>query len=140
METMNEVREAQAFDQTLAGKWGVLILFIAFSALEIWALFSGVVTLEHWRGWLIAGGAVLFPFLALWSAIELTKDNRLIGAARHLATAIKWLLALPFVLVAVALIGWLLYQTFGWFATIPSWAAVIIVLLLLIYSKRGTRA
>ncbi|KZC20689.1 MULTISPECIES: hypothetical protein [Rhodanobacter] len=137
---MNEVREAQAFDQTLAGKWGLVILFVGFSALEIWALFSGVVTLAHWKGWLIAGGAVFFPIMALWSAIDLTRDSRLIGIARHLATAIKWLLALPFVLVAVAFIGWLLYQAAGWLATIPSWAAVIIVLLLLIYSKRDTRA
>ena len=39
-------------------------------------------------------------------------------------------------LVAIAVAGFALYSSFGWMGTIPSWAAVIIVLLLLIYLKK----
>jgi hypothetical protein len=38
--------------------------------------------------------------------------------------------------LVAALFGIVLYSAFGWLATIPSWAAVIIVLLVLIYLKK----
>jgi hypothetical protein len=39
----------------------------------------------------------------------------------------------PIILIGIAYAGIALYSKFGWLATIPSWAAAVIVLLLLIY-------
>ena len=120
-----------ADSETLASKWLTLVLWLGFSALEIWLLLFGNLKFDHWKAWVIALGAVFFPFMALWSAAELTSDKRLTGALRRGAVAIKWLLAAPFVIVATILIGWLLFAVLGWFASIPLWAAVIIILLLI---------
>jgi hypothetical protein len=53
--------------------------------------------------------------------------------------AFSWLFAsvlwVVLAVVAIVLVGLTVYPIFGWLATIPSWAAVIIVLLVLIYLK-----
>ena len=41
----------------------------------------------------------------------------------------------PIALIVAVFAGLALFSVFGWLATIPSWAAVIIVLLVLIYLK-----
>jgi hypothetical protein len=45
-------------------------------------------------------------------------------------------IVLVIALIVAVLVGIALFSAFGWFATIPSWAAVIIVLLVLIYLKK----
>jgi hypothetical protein len=52
---------------------------------------------------------------------------------------VGYVLLVPVALIVAALVavlaGVALFSAFGWLATIPSWAAVIIVLLVLIYLK-----
>jgi len=59
--------------------------------------------------------------------------------AHQLDRAMGYMTLGPILLVAivvgVVVGGMMLYSVFGWFATIPSWAAVIIVLLVLILLK-----
>ena len=115
---------------TLSSMWWTLAVHLAFSVLEIWLLTSGNLKFEHWKDWFIAFGAIFFPFMALLSAYALTSDIRLKGHLRSIALTIQWLLAVPFLSIAAGILGWLLFSLIGWFATIPAWAAVIIILLL----------
>lgn len=128
---MSTTSQGDTKEETLASKWGTLILFVGFSVLEACALVYGNLTFEKWKDWLIVFGAFMFPVLALVSAHSLTKDTRLQGINRKLAVYVKWVLAAPFALIAITLAMWLLFSIFGWFASIPGWAAVIIILLFL---------
>lgn len=128
---MNTTTENGEKEETLASKWGSLLIFIGFSALEVWVLIYGNLTFEKWRDWLFILGAFMFPLLALTSSHAITEDIRLQGTARKVAVFLKWILAAPFALIAVAVAIWLLSSVVGWFASIPGWAAVIIILLLL---------
>lgn len=121
---------AAGTEETLNQKWFNLLVFFGFSIFELWSLFYGNLTFEHWKDWLIVGGAFFFPIMALISAGNLAHDTRLVGPIKTVVLGFMWLLALPFVLIALAITGWALYSIFGWFATIPVWAAVIILLLL----------
>ena len=121
---------APAVEEGLKQKWFNLLTFLGFSILELWVLFFGNLTFERWKDWIIVGGAFFFPLMALRSASSLANDSRLTDPSKNLALAIKWLLAAPFVLIGLVIAGWALYSIFGWFATIPSWAAVIILILL----------
>lgn len=121
---------APAVEESLKQKWLNLLIFMGFSILELWVLFFGNLTFDRWKDWIILCGAFFFPFMALISAGSLANDSRLTGPRKNLALVLKWLLAAPFALVGLAIAGWALYSTFGWFATIPSWAAVIILILL----------
>jgi hypothetical protein len=47
-----------------------------------------------------------------------------------------YILLAPILLVLAVIAGFALFSAFGWLATIPSWAAVIIILLVLIYVKK----
>ena len=118
-------------EETLNQKWFNLLTFSGFSVLEIWVLFYGNLTFERWKDWLIVGGAFFFPIMALISAGNLAHDSRLVGPLKTLVSGFMWLLALPFALIALGIVGWAMFSIFGWFATIPTWAAVIILLLLL---------
>ena len=128
---MSNPTELNEKEETLASMWGTLLIFVGFSALEIWVLVYGNLTFEKWKDWLFVLGAFMFPILALVSAHNLTRDERLQGVSRKLALLVKWVLAAPFALVVIAATIWLLISIFGWFASIPGWAAVIIVILLL---------
>lgn len=116
--------------------WSSLAIFGFFSLLEIFVLSSQPVDFSRWRYWLIASGAVFFPIMALLSLLAIVFDWSNDKSDR----AFKWTFGLiflgPLVLVAAVVGGYFLLSAFGWFATIPSWAAVIIVLLVLIYLKK----
>ena len=47
-----------------------------------------------------------------------------------------WIVAGPILLVVFIVAGLVLFSMFGWLATVPSWAGVIIILLVLIYLKK----
>lgn len=112
-------------------KWKTLLFWLGFSVLGIWALIYGNLTFEKWKDWLIVGTAFYFPLMAFDSARNLESDPRVVGMAKSIARMCQWILAAPFVIVALSVAGWLLFSFFGWLATIPAWAAVIIILLLL---------
>ena len=79
--------------------------------------------------------------LALEDAIDKVEADAVADTSKELedygATAKAWgyILLAPIIFVGAVIASVALYSTFGWFATIPLWAAAIIVLLLLIYMK-----
>ncbi len=107
------------------------LVFVAFSVLEIgYLLFSNRPT-----NWIILAGAIMFPILALLALLSLIKNWTPEQEDKIFSRTLGWIVAAPIVVVVAAIAGVALYSAFGWLATIPSWAAVIIVLLVLIYLK-----
>jgi hypothetical protein len=60
---MSTTSQGDTKEETLASKWGTLILFVGFSVLEACALVYGNLTFEKWKDWLIVFGAFMFPVL-----------------------------------------------------------------------------
>src|SRR5882672_12686935 len=115
--------------ETPKEKWINFLAFVGFSALEIGVLIWGNLTFQKWRDWVIVAGALFFPILAMISLRGIRNDWTNEESDRAFWKVFGWLFALPFILGAVAVAIWILFVFFGWLATIPGWAAVIIILL-----------
>jgi hypothetical protein len=92
-------------------------------------------TFSTWRDWFIVGGAIFFPVLAIVSFISMRKEWTPHQEDWVFRRTLGYMILGPILLVAIVIGGILLYSAFGWLGTIPSWAAVIIVLLVLILLK-----
>ena len=109
-----------------------------------WLLFFSVLTIGYLvrrqpgftnYGFFLAAGAIVFSLMTVLSWRSMRKGWTVEQEDRAAKRALSYLFLTPVVLAAVVLAGIALYSAFGWLATIPSWAAVIIVLLVLIYLK-----
>jgi hypothetical protein len=87
----------------------------------------------------IAGIAGIVLVVWSWKKLGTERQERLLTVFGSVVRLVRFVVLAPIVLIivliAAVLVGWGLFSAFGWFATIPSWAAVIIVLLVLIYLK-----
>jgi len=115
--------------------WVALIVFLFFSFLEIFVLSSQPANFSRLGYWIIAGGAVFFPMMAVISSLAIVFDWSNEKADRTIKWTFGLIILAPLVLIVAVVGAYFLLSAFGWFATIPSWAAVIIVILLLIYLK-----
>jgi hypothetical protein len=117
-------------------RWWALIVFLFFSFLEIYVLSTQSLDFSKLGGWAIAGGAFFFPLLALITMLAIVFN----WSNERTDRTIKWTFGLiilaPVILIIAVVGGYFLLSAFGWLTTIPSWAAVIIGLLLLIYFKK----
>ena len=113
------------------------IFFLGMAALEAWLFQSGELDRKaEWLTWLVGLGAVgflaagvfsLFAWAKNWNAEETEKTGQdVLGCA----------VAIPFVVVGLLIAAWLLFSALGWLTSIPAWAAVIIVLLVLVLMKK----
>ena len=109
------------------------LAFLAFSVFEIGYLVIHGVKLETVRDWIILLGAIFFPICALLSFFAMQRQWSAEQEDRVFTRTLGWIVLGPIVLI---LAGVGLYAAFGWFAAIPSWAAVIIVLLVLLLAKK----
>jgi uncharacterized membrane protein YdjX (TVP38/TMEM64 family) len=116
--------------------WLALVVFLFLSFLAMFVLSSQPTDFSRWRYWIIAGGAVFFPIFALITLLAIVFDWSNAKTDRTLKWMFGLIILVPLSLIAAVVGGYFLLSAFGWFATIPSWAAVIIVLLLLIYLKK----
>ena len=110
--------------------WGTFLGFVAISALEIFVLFEYSLPPSTFKDWIIFGGAILFPVGAILSLIGILKNWSVEESDNAFSKTFGLILATPFIIALLGFIVWLLYNFVGWLATIPLWAAVIIVLLL----------
>jgi hypothetical protein len=74
---------------------------------------------------------ILFPMLAVISGMGLLKNWSIEESERATNRVIGWIIAIPLIVAAFVIATWGIVSFFGWLATIPSWAAVIIILLLI---------
>ena len=119
-------------------RWGqifALLFSLSFSALEIGVLIFAPPKFDHWTDWLIVGGAILFPIMAIFLFISMLAGWSAEREEQAFTRTIGCIFLTPVVLIIVAVAGFALYSAFGWLGTIPTWAAVIIVLLVLILLK-----
>jgi hypothetical protein len=109
--------------------------FLLFSVLEIGYLLYSRLTFTVWRDWIFLGGAVLFSIMTIISWRSMRNNRTAEQEDRAVTLTFGYIVAGPIILLIAVLAGFALFSMFGWLATIPSWAAVIIVLLVLIYLK-----
>lgn len=114
-------------------KWTTFVVFLVFSALEIGLLVFGELDFTKWRDWLIVVGAIFCPVLTVIAGVALVKDWSIEKSDRVLNRTLGCLIGAP---IATLVGVWVLTSFFGWFSTIPLWAAVIIVLLVILISRR----
>jgi hypothetical protein len=110
-------------------------IFLFFSAFEVGYLIFGDVSLTTWGGRVILFGAFFFPIFAVISWRSMRNNwsaQREDDAAMRI---IGWMFGVPIILATLVLGGWALYSALGWLGTIPSWAAVIIILLIILVLK-----
>jgi hypothetical protein len=105
--------------------------FLLFSVLYIAFLVYLPPKFVGWRDWIPVAGAIFFPLMALLSWLSMRNDWSVEKEEQTIMRTLGYIVLAPVLLVVAIIVGLALYSAFGWFATIPSWAAVIIVLLLL---------
>jgi hypothetical protein len=109
-----------------------LLVFGGLGGLNNWVLFFGEplddTTVKYWA---LVAGAFLFPLLAIVSWRAYRNGWQPERTDKAVGRLFGWLVASPFVLIAAGLVIWGVVSLAGWFASIPVWAAVIIILLLI---------
>jgi len=73
--------------------------------------------------------------MAIMTFCSILKNWNIEQEDRVVMRTIGFVIVARLVLIIAVVAGFELYAAFGWLATIPSWAAVIIVLLVLILLK-----
>jgi hypothetical protein len=89
-------------------------------------------------GWIVVGATVWFSIWAIFCLFAIRNNWSVEQTDRifdQITRPVGYVLFVPLALIVVVLAGIVLFPAFGWLATIPSWAAVIIVLLVLIYLR-----
>jgi hypothetical protein len=129
------VEQASSDSKRQREQFKIFACFVFFSALEIGYLFYMQPTFSTLGDWTILGGAIFFPIMAILSFFAMRNNWSDEQADRITMRTLGYVVLAPIALIVAVLVGIALFSAFGWFATIPSWAAVIIVLLVLIYLK-----
>jgi LytS/YehU family sensor histidine kinase len=130
MRSMNENNDPQTQPESIKQELSTLIYGLGFSALGVWVLVYENLKFDHWKDWLIVVSTIFSLLMTFGAANILAKDAGVTGVVNTVAVAVKWLLLAPFFAMAVGIAGWLLFSIFGWMGSIPAWAAIIIVILL----------
>ena len=125
------------------GEHGLAFVFCAsLSAFMIGHLIYNRSTFSDAGDWIMLGGGIWFLLWAILSLFAMRNNwgDEQFARFDRISETVGYVVLAPVALIAIALIavlaGVALFSAFGWFATIPSWAAVIIVLLVLIYLKK----
>jgi hypothetical protein len=106
--------------------------FVGFLAANI-----GYMVYKGAADWIPIAGCVLFSTMAVVSFLSLRNDWSVEKEEQTIMRTFGYIVLVPVLLLVAIIAGFVLYSTFdSVFATIPSWAAVIIVLLILIYLKK----
>lgn len=113
------------------------VFFLGFAALEAWVFQSGELERKaEWVTWLVGISAIGFLAAGIFSLLAWAKnwspeDYDVAGTKTW-----NWVVGTPLVIGGGLLALWLSLSAFGWLTSIPAWAAVIIVLLVLLLLKK----
>jgi hypothetical protein len=116
-------------------QFAAFAICVLFSALAIGYLFYQPPTFSNLKDWVTLGGAIFLPPLAIINFFGMRNNWSDEQADQIAKQTFGYVVLAPIALIVAVLAGIMLFSAFGWFATIPSWAAIIIVLLVLIYLK-----
>lgn len=131
---MTQIEPSHSTDRSASRKrWTNAIGLTVLAATSIWLVLNGGLNTSLWQYWIVVGAAVLSPIWAVASLLGAWKhwdEQKINSLARR---SLLWIVGVPIVL---GLGFYVLSATSDWFKTIPSWAAVIIVLLFLILMQK----
>lgn len=131
MEGLSVIESIRKLPPATKERWRDLAFSLLFSCSTIWVVSVDERALSGLPGLLMLLALVMAPAFTLYAARGLTRDPAVRGAPRKFALFIQWALAIPLLVLGICIAGWLVFSLFGWLASIPLWAAVIIVLLIL---------
>jgi hypothetical protein len=112
------------------------LVFLLFSVFFFGYWFYRPPTFSTWQDWIIVGGAVFCPIMAIFMWVSIPNTWSAEKEDQAFMQTLGYLVLVPILLVLAVIAGFALFSTFGWLATIPSWAAIITILLVLIYLKK----
>lgn len=116
-------------------QWTNFFIWLSLATLECYVFFTTELNFDKFKSWAILFGAVLFPVGALHAGLCLLKGWNEERANLLIARVVNWVVLKPIIwafvlaLIALGLAG--IVSLVGWFSSIPAWAAVIIILLLI---------
>lgn len=115
---------------TAAGTAFAIVFFLGMAGLDVWLLMQPTTKFDKWITWLFVFGLFFMPSWAWtsWTGFRSGKTDREIDD--QMGSSMFKLLMAPILLTLAGLACWALFAVIGWFATIPLWAAVIILLLI----------
>ncbi|HEX3945287.1 MAG TPA: hypothetical protein VHW69_14480 [Rhizomicrobium sp.] len=119
-----------SFEPKRKGRWGTLSELACMAALCVWLSGSRGFALHTWFDIALVVGAVGFSIaslILLGAAIFAWPDEKTERVGNF---TFLWLVLVP---IGIGIAIWLGIPLWQWFQSIPSWAAVIIVLLVLIF-------
>jgi hypothetical protein len=126
-------------DKRQQGQFASFAVFAFISAFWIGYLFYHPPTFSTIGDWIIVGAAIFFSIMAIAALCGMLNNWTSEQEDQAIGRTLGYVVLAPIALIVVALVavlaGIVLFPAFGWLATIPSWAAVIIVLLVLIYLR-----
>lgn len=130
---MNDIEDTPKAIPNFRERWTNAAGMVVLAAISIAALLGDDSIYWTWKDWAIVVAAIIFPAWAIVAIIGAWRrwDEEEISAKT--TKVVAWIIGLP---IALALGYYALTSTSDWLKTIPSWAAVIIVLLFLILMKR----
>jgi hypothetical protein len=102
--------------------------FAFISALEVGYLFFRPPTFSTLQDWIIAGGAILCPIMAIISFRIMRNDWTDAEADRVTTRTLRYVFLAPFILIGGLLLAVILQSAFE---SIPFWAVIFILLLFL---------
>jgi uncharacterized protein YacL len=130
----------ETVDKRRQGQFASFVLFALVSAFWVGYLFYHPPTFSTVGDWVIVAGAIFFSIMAITALCGMLNGWTAEQEDKALGRTMGFVVFAPVALIVAALVaavfGIILFSAFGWLATIPSWAAVIIVLLVLIYLKK----
>ena len=94
--------------------------FVLFSAFEIGYLFYNPPTFSNLKDWIIVGGAIVFPIMAILSFFAMRNDWSDEQADRIIIRTFGYVVLAPIALIVAVLAGIMLFSAFGWLAAIGS--------------------
>ena len=123
--------DPDAVDTPLS-KWGEFLVFLFLGVYATYLVFLGDGFKKEWVLWLIACSIPVWCAFSVFSLLSIIKGwtNREVESKGN--KAFRYAIATPFALAGIALVLSHLMALFGWFSSIPSWATVMIILMVLI--------
>jgi hypothetical protein len=113
-------------------KWWQFLFMLLMAVNATYLVFLGDGFKKEWVFWLIACSIPVWWAWSIFSLLSIIKGwtNREVESKG--SKAFGYAIATPFVLAGIAFVLFALMALFGWFSSIPSWATVMIILMVLI--------
>ena len=129
---MPEIDENVTADKVT--NWKPLLVWLGISGIGIFGVTSDQFSLDKGGNWLVLAMAIFGPIVSAVYLIAIARKWHPVYATSVAVKAVGWTIGVPIIL---GLGIWAISSTSDWFKTVPSWAVVIIVLLVILVFQRA---